>query len=321
MREKINLWLSFFTLHHGLGAGVIPWLVSILITGAYRPPRQALLACLITAMQTMAGFIINRYFDREGDLVRYETQVKPHQDETKRGYRFFGSMKGAVLLPPYRYIHPYTAVVLPLAMFGASVWLAQELPPGAQAIAWVNAILLIPYSIIKRHLGLTGNLIVAYLNASTILFAALALGHSRTVLWPLMISFFAVTLAREIVKDIEDIEADRVNQRRTRVITRLEKYGRDKAIYRLKYYYIVPLLVVGAVTNMLSLLWFYRTAYWLITAMVCMLLFRATLTIIGLRQIDTGSYVPESVLKAKRLLYSAFLVSLGGFLLGNLYLI
>ena len=318
MLQKIKMWSALATIHHGLGAGLVPYLASILITESLGLPAEILLAAVITGLQTMGGFVMNRYFDQKGDLVRYESHLKETGEIAPRTYRQFADMKGALLTRQRRLVHPYAAVLFALTLFACSLILAHPLPQSAQLLVVANAILLLPYSIIKNHLGLTSNVIVAYLNASTILFAALAIQHNHMALWPLMLSFFAVTLAREIVKDIEDIEPDRANGRKTRVLLMLERHGRKEALRRLRSTYVIPLLILGAVMNTVSLIWLYRTAYWIVAAIVWGLIVVSIKELMSLETIDGGTGVPQAIYKVEGVLYQVFVTSLGGLLLGGI---
>ncbi len=318
MLQKLKMWLAFATIPHGIGTGLIPWLASILITEALIPPHEIILACVITGLQTMGGFVINKVFDREGDLVQYESQRGEIGDAEQYTFLQFSSMKGALLASSPRLIHPRIATLFAIVLFACSLLMARFLPSKVQLLVLVNAILLFPYSIIKRHLGLTSNIIIAYLTTSTILLAPVALQKIHVGLWPLVLSVFAVCLAREIVKDIEDIEADRENGRRTRVLSILTKHGREEATRRLKSFYIIPLLIIGGLMNVASLLWLYRTAYWVVTIAVCGLIGLAIKEIVSLQAIDEGKKVPEEIYKVEGILMKVFLATLGGFLLGTI---
>lgn len=80
------------------------------------------------------------------------------------------------------------------------------------AFALVNAALLGLYEWRVKRAGLPGNLLVALLVASTFAFGAVASGSppaSWGLLWLLMGLAFLANAAREVLKDVEDMEADR----------------------------------------------------------------------------------------------------------------
>lgn len=319
MLQKLEMWLALATIQHAIGTSLIPWLASILITETLIPPREIILACVITGLQTMGGFVINKVFDREGDLKQYQTQRGEIGDIEQLTYGQLSSMKGALLASGLSLIHPHIATLFAIVLFACSLLVACFLPSKAQLFALVNAILLFPYSLVKRHLGLTSNIIIAYLTTSAILLAPLALQKIHMGLWPLMLSIFAVCLAREIIKDIEDIEADRENKRRTRVLSILTKHGGEEATRRLKSFYIIPLLILGGLMNAASLLWLFNTAYWVVTIIVCGLIGLSIKEIKSFQLIDEDREVPKEILKVEGILMIVFLATQGGFLLGTIH--
>src|ERR1041385_1670901 len=89
--------------------------------------------------------------------------------------------------------------------------------PPALGFAAANALLLVVYERLLKARGLAGNVLIALLVASTFAFGAVVAGapvRAWGVLWLLMAMAALANLAREILKDIEDLEADR-GQRRT----------------------------------------------------------------------------------------------------------
>lgn len=314
------MWLALATVQHAIGTGLIPWLASILITESLIPPYEIILACIITGLQTMGGFAINKVFDREGDLKQYERRHGEIGDIEQLTYWQFSGMKGAFLASGLRLLHPHIAALFAIVLFACSLLMALFLPSKARLLVLINAVLLFPYSLIKRHLGLTSNIIIAYLTTSAILFAPLALQRTHMGLWPLMLSIFVVCLAREIIKDIEDIEADRENNRRTRVLSILTKHGVEEATRKLKSFYIIPLLILGGLMNAASLIWLFNTAYWVVTIIVCGLIGLSIKEIMPFQITDEGREVPEEILKVERLLMMVFVATLGGFLLGTIHI-
>lgn len=80
------------------------------------------------------------------------------------------------------------------------------------AFALVNALALAGYEAWFKRAGLPGNVLVALLVASTFAFGAVAAGTDPRewgVLWLLMAMAFLANVAREVLKDVEDQDADR----------------------------------------------------------------------------------------------------------------
>jgi geranylgeranylglycerol-phosphate geranylgeranyltransferase len=80
------------------------------------------------------------------------------------------------------------------------------------AFALANALLLAVYEASLKRAGLPGNVLVALLVASTFAFGAVAARAPAppwTMLWLLMALAFLANVAREVLKDVEDLDADR----------------------------------------------------------------------------------------------------------------
>lgn len=97
-----------------------------------------------------------------------------------------------------------------LVAFGLwEAWVAAGWPTLAFAAA--NALGLVLYETALKRLGLPGNALVGLLVASTFAFGAVASGAPPTrwgLLWLLMAMAFLANVAREILKDVEDMPAD-----------------------------------------------------------------------------------------------------------------
>jgi geranylgeranylglycerol-phosphate geranylgeranyltransferase len=110
-------------------------------------------------------------------------------------------------------ITPAAATAWAVLLLGFGLWeafLAAGWP--TFAFAAVNAGVLGLYEWQGKHQGLPGNVLIGLLVASSFLFGALATGTppaSWGVLWLLAAMAFLSTVARELLKDIEDMDADR----------------------------------------------------------------------------------------------------------------
>jgi len=123
-------------------------------------------------------------------------------------------------------------------------------------IAVINAVLLVFYSYHLQNKILLGNLVVSYLVGSTFLFGGAAMGN---LLLPLLLMLLAMlaNIAREIVKDLEDLEGDRKSFLKRlvsgvkRVVERFElvdgkpklKYSRRKAVITAQISLLLAILV------------------------------------------------------------------------------
>lgn len=111
---------------------------------------------------------------------------------------------------PSRRISRKKALVFSFALFAAGILLTIPTNYGTLLLAIINSILLIAYSYWLQDKILLGNIVVGYLVGSTFLFGGAALGN---FLLPGLLMLLAglSTTAREIVKDLEDIDGDRKN--------------------------------------------------------------------------------------------------------------
>lgn len=176
-----------------VAAGVLTATGSFVAAGFGAAALPVAAAVIATVFATAAGNAVNDYFDREVDRVNRPDRPIPRGAVTARaGLVFSGALfLGAVV----------AAVALPLA---------------AIAIAVANLLALVAYTKLFKGLPGVGNVVVAYLTGSTFLFGGAAVGR---VTDPAVVVLFALaalaTLAREVVKDVEDVAGDRAEGLRT----------------------------------------------------------------------------------------------------------
>ena len=139
-----------------------------------------------TVLATAAGNAMNDYFDREIDAINQPDRPIP---------------RGAVT--------PRTALGFSGLLFAGAVVFALALPVPAIAIAVVNLLALVAYTELFKGLPGVGNLVVGYLGGSTFLFGAAAVGRITAAVVVLFALAALSTVAREIVKDVEDVAGDR----------------------------------------------------------------------------------------------------------------
>ena len=312
MWYRLKVLLALTTIQHCVATSLIPWVTATFLTGSWMPSFEIIFAGIITSLQTMGGFMANKVFDREGDLNQWTTR-NTMVDPNRLSYWELSSLKGGVIA--LGLVGPKSTLFLAGVCFAVSIALAQPLPRAVKFLTLLNAALLFPYSLLKRHLGLMSNVIIAYLTTSAILFAPLAIRRFHPALMPLMASFFLISLAREVAKDIEDIQADRENRRRTFVLTLLHEHGKSRAAFKLRNF-LISLLALGALANVLPLFWLFRSDYWVVTLAVVYLVAQA---IKKLRQFDFApdeEAAPLEILAVENYLMGAHLVTIGGLLLG-----
>jgi 4-hydroxybenzoate polyprenyltransferase len=183
--------------------------------------------CLSTVMIAAAGYIINDYFDVKIDRINKPSQIVIDK-----------SIKRRVAMGAH--------VVINILAFIIGVWLSWKYNffYFGSFVFGISIILLWFYSTNFKRMFLAGNLTVAFLTGMVPLLVALfelplqirANSHcfylantNLNMLFVLVLIFslfaFIVTLLREIIKDIEDVEGDRENGCTTLPVT----FGPDRS--------------------------------------------------------------------------------------------
>jgi len=149
-------------------------------------------ALIVVIFYNAAANIINDYFDIETDSIN-----RPNRP----------LITGTV--------QPQVALIMVIALFVFGTILAFTLPSLATILAVTIALpLMIFYSIWFKKIALIGNVIIALILGLTFVFAGAALHDWQTMLIPAILAF-GLTLVREIIKDIADVEGDRRARLRT----------------------------------------------------------------------------------------------------------
>lgn len=170
---------------NAIAAGVLTF-IGAFVAGGLDEPLLAVFAVAATILATGGGNAINDYFDREIDAINRPGRPLP---------------RGAV--------SPRGALVFSLGLFIIAISLTLLLPILAIGIAVVNLLALIAYTEIFKGLPGVGNALVGYLTGSTFLFGGAAVGGDLMTVLILFVLAACATVAREIVKDVEDIDGDR----------------------------------------------------------------------------------------------------------------
>ncbi len=170
------------------------------------PLNEIIYVGSVVFLITGAGNGINDYYDIEIDRIN-----KPERP-----------------IPSCR-ISKSKAFYFSISLFAVGTMIAFFINTICGAIALFNSLLLIFYAATLKRTALIGNLSVGYLTGSTFLFGG-AVFYTNGGIEAVSVLFLLATLAtvaREIVKDIEDIEGDRQDGASTLAIS----IGPEKAAY------------------------------------------------------------------------------------------
>ncbi len=177
--------------HNAVVAGLTALVGYLVATGTLTPP--SLLLAVVVALITAAGNVINDVYDIEIDRINRPKRPIPAGEISPAGAK------------------AYTA-----ALFAGGLLVATLTTPLCLAFALANSVVLIAYAVRLKRTPLLGNMAVAYLTASVFLFGGAFAGIEGLVqnLSLAAITFLA-TIARELLKDAEDVDGDAAGGART----------------------------------------------------------------------------------------------------------
>ena len=166
-------------------AGVAVVVAYFIATGVLVP--AALLLLVVVTLITAAGNVINDYFDADIDAVNRADRPIPSGQVSRNAALWYAV---ALFLSG-------TAVCL------FTNWICI-------AFAVFNSLLLALYAARLKSIPLVGNIAVAYLSGSMFLFGGAFAGIDGLIhLVPIAVMTFLAMMARELLKDAEDIEGDK----------------------------------------------------------------------------------------------------------------
>ena len=151
-----------------------------------------LLTAIIVMLYTAASNSLNDALDHEIDLINRPDRPIPSNNVSIQG-----------------------ALFLSLIFFSLGSTLCLQLPDMAKTVGIFIAIpIMIAYCTSLKGKYLVGNLAVALVLGMTFLFVGVSHGNASPMLVPMSLAF-GLTLLREIVKDVSDIEGDQFSGLRT----------------------------------------------------------------------------------------------------------
>ena len=147
---------------------------------------EIMIASLAAMMLVGGGNALNDYNDRESDKENHPNRPIP-----------------AGLISAYETL-VYSRILLSAGLLIVLFGLANKLP---FIIALIGTTTLISYENKLKALGLSGNIAVGFMSGAVFLYAGMVVNDPGPTLWMFGLAFLA-TVAREIVKDIQDLEGD-----------------------------------------------------------------------------------------------------------------
>jgi geranylgeranylglycerol-phosphate geranylgeranyltransferase len=155
------------------------------VAGSIRPLTGLLLACVSGILIGAGGNAINDYYDQDIDRIN-----RPHRPL------------------PSGLITPAQARRFAAACFILGTALSALINPACFLVAAAASVLLVLYSRVLKRTLLLGNLTVAFMLGLALVYGGLAVGRIRNAAAVGVFSFL-YNLAREILKDVDDMTGDR----------------------------------------------------------------------------------------------------------------
>ncbi|ADT84974.1 geranylgeranylglycerol-phosphate geranylgeranyltransferase [Thermococcus barophilus] len=200
---EVKAFIEILRPHNCFVAGLVGILGSIVALGHFPKIKTAVLIFAVVFLGCSAGNTINDYFDYEIDKINRPTRPLPRGAMSRK-----------------------TAFWYAMLLFVVGLVLAYRLNIYAFILAVAAYSVLLIYAWKLKPLPIIGNIMVASLTGATPLYGAIAVGKIGLAGY-LALCAFLVNLAREIMKDIEDIEGDKAKGAKTLPIV----WGIKKSAY------------------------------------------------------------------------------------------
>jgi geranylgeranylglycerol-phosphate geranylgeranyltransferase len=179
-----SLW-AFLRPQIALQACLYALLGSLLSGAGPQPELHSLIALLALACVISFGFVSNDYADHEIDR-----RTKPER-----------------FLPSGR-VSRSAARSLGLLLVGVVLTLSLALARSLQILLWLNLLLTAAYALRLKRTVLLGNLSIAYLNSSIILYGALLSAGANPRVWCVVAISLLYSLAQEVLYTVDDYRGD-----------------------------------------------------------------------------------------------------------------
>lgn len=264
--------------------GVIAVLLVAIISGNFT--IYVPIACVIVFIFTGAGNAINDYVDHKIDAIN-----KPERP-----------------IPSGR-ISLRAAAIYSIALFTISTIMALVIGIIPGIIVILSAILMFLYAYRLKKTCLIGNMSIAFLTGFCFVFAGVVL---ETVFLSVLLGFYAflMTMAREIVKDMEDVEGDSAEGASTFPI----RYGmRTSSILA-----AVFMIVASLTSPLLFFIGIFNIIYLIVLLFAIILFLACALSILRDQSLNNTRKVSKRIKIGMGIVFLAF--ALGSPFLTNLFL-
>ena len=231
---------GFFFLVRPLNATLAGFTVLIGAIAALSTPLNEaqilgiIIGCATTSLLAMGGYVINDVFDIEIDKINMPHRPLP---------------KGEVTISQAK-IFSYVLFILGVGI----TLLIPNIPIVSFFLALIGGILLYLYAAKFKRLGLIGNVVIGILVAIPFIFGGF-LTQSNSLIFPTAFAFL-INVGREVIKDIEDVYGDQLEDVQSVAL----KYG-VKPARNLAFVFLFSLVLIDPVPILLKV---YKTPVFII---------------------------------------------------------
>lgn len=204
LRDKMNPYIEILRPGNALMGAITIILVAI-IDRSFTIP--VILAMLAVFFETAAGNVINDYFDYKIDLINKPERPIPSGRISPKSGRNYGYLQFGL-----------GTICGFLISYMTNNWIPFVIVLFADVVLYLYAYKL-------KSTPLIGNITVGFMTGFGFVFGGFTLNNPNIILISMYLGFFAwvMTTARELVKDIEDIEGDKSEGAKTLPILYGEK--------------------------------------------------------------------------------------------------
>ncbi|MFW9996913.1 MAG: geranylgeranylglycerol-phosphate geranylgeranyltransferase [Candidatus Odinarchaeota archaeon] len=157
------------------------------------------IAGIACALITAGGYVINDYYDRDIDVVNQPQRSIPSGAMSPKEAWFYSIglfLAGLIIAFFIRNVDPF------------------PFDPFAVFLAFIGVIVVYAYSSDLKRMGIIGNISVSSLTAVPFLYGGVVV-QSGERMWVPFFFAFTISMGREIIKDVEDIEGDTIGGMRS----------------------------------------------------------------------------------------------------------
>ncbi|MCK4359706.1 MAG: geranylgeranylglycerol-phosphate geranylgeranyltransferase [Candidatus Cloacimonetes bacterium] len=230
----------------------------------------SILAAFSAALISGGGYVINDFFDRDIDKIN-----RPERPIPKGIISPLSAKRYALLL--------FIGGIV-ISIFLQNLWMI--------LLASCNSFLLYLYAYKGKRMGFLGNLLVAFVAASTFIYGGLANDNVRNSFFVFGCALF-YTVIRELVKDLEDVDGDKKIGAQTVPIVFGEKI--TLAFAFLSWVFLTILTILGFHT-------FYEFPIFILIIVLCDTYLLVNLIVLFLRMSKKGTAISEKLMKIDMLL-------------------